>query len=161
MMNLAPFIETITNHILSVVKQEVTPVLFLTGEVISVAPLQIKISEKQILDEDSLLLSATVKETWINLPTTPTEGLEPADDIYMHRHQIIAETELANDGQGADHKHAINVYTEFALPKIRLWRGLKVGDVVRLLKVQEGQFYFVLEREETITNETVVEDGNE
>ena len=162
MMNLTPFLNTITDHVLSVMRQEQQePILFITGEVVSISPLQIKIDDKTILDKDSLLLSATVKETWIDIPTT-TDGETGQDGIFMHRHQIIAETELANDGgQGAqDHKHAINVYTEYALPRIRLWRGLIVGDVVRLLKVQDGQFYFVLEREEMITNETPQEEEN-
>lgn len=169
--DLTPMIETITDHVLAVVQQETSPVLFMTGEVISVAPLQIRISNKQTLNEDELLLSATVKETWIDIPTTPTpdgslstaegEG-DGTDGVFMHRHHIIGETEEANDGgQGAqNHKHTIDIYTQYALPKIRLWRGLIVGDVVRLLKIQDGQLYYVLEREEKITNETPeVEDG--
>lgn len=160
MMDLSEMLDIITDHVKSVLKQEQQePVLFLTGEVISINPLQIKINEKFTLDENSLLLSATVKETWIDIPTTP-ESEEGQDDVFMHRHEIDAETEYANDGQGSDHKHAIKIYTKYALPKIRLWRGLIVGDVVRLLKVQDGQFYFVLEREEMITNETPeVENG--
>lgn len=163
-LDLRPFVETITNHVMSVIQQETTPVLFMTGEVVSIQPLQIKISDKQTLTESELLLSATVKETWIDIPTTT--GAEPGEDagtdgVFMHRHHIVAQTEEANDGgQGAqNHKHNIDIYTKYALPKIRLWRGLKVGDVVRLLKVQEGQFYFVLEREEKITNETPQEEA--
>lgn len=163
MIDLTQFLEMITNHVSSVIQQESSPVLFLTGEVISVQPLQIRISDKITLDEDSLLLSATVKETWIDIPITT--GDEPGEDsgtdgVFMHRHHIVAETKEASDGgQGAQpHKHEIDIYTKYSLPKIRLWRGLAVGDVVRLLKVQEGQFYFVLEREETITNETVEEE---
>ena len=166
MMDLTPFINTITDYVLSVIKQEQQePVLFITGEVVSISPLQIKIDDKTILDEESLLLSATVKETWIDIPTTT--GAEAGEDngtdgVFMHRHHIVGETELANDGgQGAqNHKHAIDIYTKYDLPKIRLWRGLIVGDVVRLLKVQDGQFYFVLEREEMITNDTPQEEEN-
>lgn len=166
-MDLSDFVNTITDHVMSVIKQEQQePVLFITGEVISVNPLQIKINEKFILDENSLLLSATVKETWIDIPITT--GDEPSEDggtdgVFMHRHHIVGETELANDGgQGASpHKHQINIYTKYSLPKIRLWRGLAVGDVVRLLKIQGGQLYFVVEREEMISNETPeVENGN-
>lgn len=163
MMDLTKFLDGITNHVKNVIQQESSPVLFVTGEVVSIQPLQIKISDKMTLNEDSLLLSATVKETWIDIPTTPNEtgeieeGSEDggSDNVFMHRHHIVAETKEANDGgQGAqNHKHAIDIYTKYSLPKIRLWRGLKVGDVVRMLKVQEGQFYFVMEREEKITNE--------
>lgn len=124
----------------------------LSGTVQTVEPLTIKVSEKLTLSEKNLILSAFVQETWINVPTTPPE-LEPADGKYQHRHYIDAETELANDGQGADHKHAIKIYTEFAHPKILLWRGLQVGDVVYLLRVAKGQSYFVIQRQEGITNE--------
>lgn len=149
------FLEIVTNHVLNVLQQESDDMIFLTGEVVQINPLKIKINEQFSLDEDSLLLSATVKETWIDIPTT-TDGVTPEDGIFMHRHHISADTDEANDGgQGAqNHKHHIEIDTEFALPRIRLWRGLIVGDVVRLLKVQGGQFYFVMEREETITNET-------
>ena len=124
----------------------------LSGTVISVNPLQIKVGDKLTLNAKNLILSAFVQETWINVPTTPNP-LEPADGKYQHRHFIDAETELANDGQGADHKHAIKIYTEFAHPKILLWRGLQVADVVYLLRVAKGQSYFVLQRQEGITNE--------
>lgn len=124
----------------------------LTGTVTSVKPLKIEISDKLILNEKMLVLSEFVKETWINIPTTP-DPLEPADEKYQHRHYIDAETELANDGQGADHKHAIKIYTEFAHPKILLWRGLKVNDVVYLLRVAGGQTFYVLQRVEGVTNE--------
>lgn len=166
-MDLSEFLDLITNHVINVSRQESTPpVMFITGEVIAINPLRIKINEQFTLEEDSLLLSALVKETWIDIPiTTGTEAGEDngTDGVFMHRHHIVADTEEANDGgQGAsNHKHHIDIYTKFALPKIRLWRGLKIGDVVRLLKVQGGQYYYVLEREEMITNETpeVEEDG--
>lgn len=124
----------------------------LSGTVMNLSPLQIKVGDKLILNAKNLILSVFVQETWINVPTTPNP-LEPADGKYQHRHFIDAETELANDGQGADHKHAIKIYTEFAHPKILLWRGLQVGDVVYLLRVAKGQSYFVLQRQEGITNE--------
>jgi len=123
----------------------------LSGTVIGVNPLSIKIGDKITLTEKNLILSAFVQETWINIPTT--HGEEGSDGVFMHRHEIDAETELANDGQGADHKHAIKIYTEYALPKILLWRGLQIGDIVYLLRVAQGQSYFVLQRQEGITNE--------
>lgn len=123
-----------------------------SGRVTSVQPLKIKIGDKLELTEKNLILSAFVQETWINVPTTPNP-LESADGKYQHRHYIDAETELANDGQGADHKHAIKIYTEFADPKILLWRGLQVGDVVYMLRVARGQTYYVMQRQEGITNE--------
>ncbi len=160
MMDFTELLDTITNHVMSVIGQETQePVLFITGEVISIEPLQIKISDKTVLDSKSLLLSATVKETWIDIPTTPQDESAGSDGVFMHRHHVTGTTGEAGEGP---HTHTIDIYTEYALPKIRLWRGLVVGDVVRLLKVQDGQFYFVLEREEKITNETPEEEnGND
>lgn len=148
---------TIGNTILDVIKRgsQIPEFHFtdvLTGKVTGVQPLKIKIGDKLELTERNLILSAFVQETWINVPTTPNP-LEPGDGKYQHRHYIDGETELANDGQGADHKHAIKIYTEFANPKILLWRGLQVGDVVYLLRVAKGQTYFVMQRQEGITNE--------
>lgn len=165
-MDLSELLDIITDHVINVNRQEsIPPVMFITGEVIAINPLRIKINEQFTLEEDSLLLSALVKETWIDIPiTTGTEAGEDngTDDVFMHRHHIVGETEETNDGgQGAkSHKHKIDLYTKFSLPKIRLWRGLKVGDVVRLLKVQGGQYYYVLEREEMITNETPKEEDD-
>ena len=153
-------LDTITNHVLGVIQANDESMNFLTGEVIEINPLRIKINERFTLDESSLLLSALVKETYIQIPEPTDLNMEDAaDNIFQHRHEIDAETEEASDGHGM-HKHAIKIYTKFALPRIRLWRGLLVGDVVRLLKIQGGQLYFVLEREETITNEKAQEENN-
>lgn len=129
----------------------------LYGTVIKLNPLTIKISDKLILNEKNLILSAFVQETWIDIPTT--NGVEPGEDagtdgVFMHRHHIVGETELANDGQGSDHKHTIDIYTKYDLPKIRLWRGLELNDVVYLLRIARGQSYYVLQRVEGITNES-------
>lgn len=165
-LDLSEMVDTITDHVINVYNQEATsPTLFLTGEVISIDPLKIKINDQLTLDSNSLLLSTFVRETWVDIPTTNggTAGDDGGSDgVFMHRHHIVAETEEANDGgQGASaHKHKIDIYTKYALPRIRLWRGLIVGDVVRLLKVQGGQFYYVIEREEQITNEGEVKEEN-
>lgn len=130
-----------------------------TGTVTGLNPLKIKVGDKLELNEKVLILSAFVKETWIDIPTTT--GQEAGEDngtdgSFMHRHHIVGETELANDGgQGASpHKHSINIYTKYELPRIRLWRGLKVGDMVYMLRVGRGQTFFVLQRIQGITNET-------
>lgn len=149
-MELGKLILEATRQVNQVPEGQKTDVI--SGTVQTVNPLTIKISDKLVVDEANLILSCFVTETWINIPTTP-DPLSPADNKYQHRHYINAETELANDGQGADHKHAIKIYTEFAHPKILLWRGLQVGDVVYMLRVGQGQTYFVLQRIEGITNE--------
>lgn len=41
--------------------------------------------------------------------------------------------------------------TIIKIPNILLWRGLIVGDKVRVLRVNQGQMFYVIEREEGIT----------
>lgn len=121
------------------------------GEVTSVNPLKIKVENRLEIDETFLMLSAFVKEKWINIP-------EDADNQHIH---IIP----AIDSEGgvwqtdpaagpATHTHTISEWkTSLALQKIKLWRGLKVGDQVRMIRLQNGQLYYVLERVEGITND--------
>ena len=118
---------------------ETTDLLF--GVVTSVSPLKIKIDNRFEVDEKFLILSALVKETVIKIPER---------DANNHRHEIPQHT---TSSAGEDlHTHIIPAYkTNNALPDILLWRGLRVGDKVRILRVNKGQQFFVLEREEGIT----------
>ena len=121
------------------------------GEVTSVNPLKIKVENRLEIDETFLMLSAFVKEKWINIP-------EDADNQHIH-------TIPAVDSEGGvwqtdpaagpvTHTHTISEWkTSLALQKIKLWRGLKVGDQVRMIRLQNGQLYYVLERVEGITND--------
>ena len=118
---------------------ETTDLLF--GVVTSVSPLKIKIDNRFEVDEKFLILSALVKETVIKIPER---------DANNHRHEIPQHT-TSPAGEGP-HTHIIPTYnTNNALPDILLWRGLQVGDKVRILRVNKGQQFFVLEREEGIT----------
>ena len=117
---------------------ETTDLLF--GVVTSVSPLKIKIDNRFEVDEKFLILSALVKETVIKIPTR---------DANNHRHEIPQST--TQSGGSPPHSHIILAYnTNNALPDILLWRGLRVGDKVRILRVNKGQQFFVLEREEGI-----------
>jgi len=118
---------------------ETTDLLF--GVVTSVSPLKIKIDNRFEVDEKFLILGALVKETIIKIPTR---------DANNHRHVIPqSTTQQAGD---PPHSHVIPSYnTNNALSDILLWRGLRVGDKVRILRVNQGQQFYVLEREEGIT----------
>lgn len=70
-------------------------------------------------------------------PTIPNPSFDPS---------TITPTPSLNLG----HAHVIKP----ALPKIKLWRGLKVGDTVRMFRVGRGQLFYVFEREEGITNDS-------
>jgi hypothetical protein len=117
---------------------ETTDLLF--GEVTSVSPLKIRIDNRFEVDEQFLILSALVKETIVQVPTAETA---------MHSH-IIPEHTTGSGGTGP-HTHTIPEMTTYsALPSITLWRGLIVGDKVRLLRVANGQMFYVIEREEGV-----------
>ena len=117
---------------------ETTDLLF--GEVTSVSPLKIRVDNRFEVDEQFLILSALVKETIIQVPTAETS---------MHSHTIPGHT--TNSGGADPHTHTIpEMTTRSALPSITLWRGLIVGDKVRLLRVANGQMFYVIEREEGV-----------
>lgn len=113
------------------------------GEVTSVSPLKIKVENRFEIDETFLLLSAFVREKWINVPE---------DANFKHTHPIPEwQTDPAGPGP---HTHTIPAWvTEMDFPKIKLWRGLKVGDQVRMIRLKNGQLYYVIERVEGITND--------
>ena len=122
---------------------ETTDLLF--GVVTSVSPLKIKIDNRFEVDEKFLILSALVKDTVINIPAIDASYRE--DKQHLH---VIPEHTTEPGGSG--HTHKISAWTtELALPSIRIWRGLRVGDKVRILRVNKGQQFYVLEREEGIT----------
>lgn len=117
---------------------ETTDLLF--GEVTSVSPLKIRVDNRFEVDEQFLILSALVKETIIHIPTAETS---------MHSHTIPTHT--TNSGGTGPHTHTIPEMTTYsALPSITLWRGLIVGDKVRLLRVANGQMFYIIEREEGV-----------
>ena len=112
------------------------------GTVTSVSPLKIKV-DKLELTESFLILSALCKETIIKIPDSVTA---------THTHTIKAHsTNPAVVGDHGIHSHTISeIRTESALPDITLWRGLQVGDEVRMIRCCQGQKYYVLERKEGI-----------
>ncbi len=118
---------------------ETTDLLF--GVVTSVSPLKIKIDNRFEVDEKFLILSALVKKTVIKIP-------EREENKHSH---VIPQHTTSPAGEGP-HTHTIpEMSTYSALPDILLWRGLIVGDKVRVLRVNQGQMFYVLEREEGIT----------
>lgn len=123
---------------------EMKPTELLYGEVTSDNPLKIKVDNRFELDETFLILSQNVRETWIKIPE---------QNDFKHIHEIPQwRTELG--GSVDPHTHIIKPWkTEEALPEIKLWRGLKTGDKVLMLRVKKGRQYFVLERVEGVKND--------
>lgn len=98
------------------------------GRVTSVAPLTVQIDDKNVVTGDMLVVGALCKETIIDIPF-------PEKGQVKHQHQAI------HDGY---HN------TTMELPKIQLWRGLNVGDIVVMIRFAQGQKYFILQRKEGI-----------
>lgn len=110
------------------------------GEVKSISPLMIKVDNRFDITEEFIILSALCQEAIIKVPT---------EAITKHVHTVPQHT--TDPGGGPVHTHTVQpIITISAMPEIRLWRGLQVGDNVRMLRINEGQSYFVLEREEGI-----------
>lgn len=107
------------------------------GEVISLSPLEIKVDGRFNIGEQFILLSVLCREQII----TVTNIENP-----KHEH-IIRESVTLPSGED-EHIHKIEkAVTEKALSQITLWRGLKVGDKVRMLRVSEGGLFYVIERD--------------
>lgn len=124
--------------LMAVLKNLIPPdtdiVLLQYGEVIELNPLKLQLENNLIVDEDFLLLSNNVKEQIIKIPN----AIAP-----KHNHTIEAtSTSSAGD---PSHSHTIAERdTLDSLETITLWRGLKVGDRVILIPIQNG--YYVTER---------------
>lgn len=100
------------------------------GEVTSVSPLKVKVDNRE-LTEAFLILGALCQETII--PRTADS------DTYIfetpHGHAGV------HGGTSADN---CGIY------QIKLWRGLKVGDKVMMIKLARGQKYYILQRKEGV-----------
>lgn len=131
--------------------------LCLTGEVTAVNPLKIRVKNYE-LGEDNLVLDVRCTEQWIKVPK---------DGANKHKHKISAKTELAMagvTGQASEapngHQHNIEIETEDALPEICLWRELRVGDKVRIIRLEGGAIHWVTGRiESNIANDSSEEGG--
>lgn len=122
---------------------EMKPTELVYGEVTSDSPLKIKVDNRFELDETFLILSQNVRETWIKIPE---------QDDFKHFH--IVPVWKTDEGGAPPHIHTISPWkTEEALPKIKLWRGLKTGDKVLMFRVKQGGQYLVLERVEGVKND--------
>lgn len=113
------------------------------GEVTSAAPLKVKVENRE-LTETFLIVGALCKETHIY-----TDNIIKQD----HVHHITPST--TEEGGEPTHSHtvpAMNTENPDAAKDfdILLWRGLRVGDRVLMLKVGRGQKYYIMQREEGV-----------
>lgn len=119
------------------------------GQVTSVKPLKVKVENRE-LTESFLILGALCKETHIS---------GAAFTIPTHTHTVPQNSTEPSDVPGVNigtgsHTHVVPSITsepsKSTPTDVLLWRGLRVGDRVLMLKVGRGQKYFIMQREEGI-----------
>ena len=100
------------------------------GEVTSVSPLKVKVDNRE-LTEAFLILGALCQETIIPRETDSDTYIfeNPHGHIGVH---------------GPTSKDNCDIY------QIKLWRGLRVGDRVMMIKLGRGQKYYILQRKEGV-----------
>lgn len=112
------------------------------GVVTSVNPLKVKVENRE-LTESFLILGALCKETHIY-----------TDYIIKHNHRHVVPVTTTEVAGEHPHAHQISARdTDPVKPHdndydIMLWRGLRKGDKVLMLKVARGQKYYIMQREE-------------
>lgn len=112
------------------------------GKVVSTSPLKISVEGRE-LTSSFLILSPLCTQYTIK-----------SQKEYGHTHPIPATDTLP--GGDPSHSHAIapwntEPYPAGHLHEIIVWRGIVPGDTVIMLKVGKGQKYYVLHREEGLS----------
>lgn len=124
------------------------------GKVTSVNPLKVKL-DKIELTETFLIVGALCQETIIK---TSQQGITPyvltvpshsTESVSGHTHSY-GSSSTQSAGQ---HQHNVSpVEVSYTPPDLMLWRGLKVGDEVYMIKMARGQKYYIIQRKEGITD---------
>ena len=125
---------------------------FVMGTVATVNPISIKVGNL-ILPEDFLMLSPFCVEVKVDLThnheTSATIG-ETELGAHTHTVKVSSSTYTTAETDLGSHTHEAEVSSENGLGILTLWRGLKVGDNVLMLRGAGGQKYYVLQRQEGI-----------
>jgi len=95
------------------------------GEVLSVSPVSIRVSDKLVLNENQVVLSDKVTDYVVEITENPLCPENPSNDSDFKRRK-----------------------------KYILYNGLKVGESVIMIKAFGGQMYFVIDRTARGTNKT-------
>lgn len=123
---------------------------FVMGKVINTNPLTIQVGLVKIT-EDFLMLSPFCVDTSINLTHThKISGTTNSTNLGSHLHSVTINSSnyATSETNLGSHSHTIQISDESGLGIVKLWRGLKVGDDVLMLKSANGQKYYVLQRQE-------------
>lgn len=117
----------------------------IVGEVTSVKPLKVKVENRE-LTESFLIVGALCRESHIY-----TDNVKKLN----HSHSILEMSTQSASAGDSSHSHYISKHITDSKPEecefdILLWRGLKIGDKVLMLKVAQGQKYYIMQRQEGV-----------
>lgn len=141
MNNLKKLIESIAKYTQATSSVKSSELLY--GIIATLEPLSVKISTfKEPITEEFLVLGQMCRPHTVTIP---------------HKHEYNGITELANDGQGADHQHEIKQqitedlhvgtggYSQESVI-LEIYPKLQVGDIVLMFSFNDGQKYYIAER---------------
>lgn len=148
-------------------QEQSKPTVILTGNVISMKPLKIQVSQKLILGAPQLILSRNVTDFEIEMTvehlteeykniidTTHNHGTASFDEQTSHKHVDGAglETEAAEIKTVHSHNDAGGIYDlshshEYKGKKtFKVHNALKTGEKVILIRENGGQRFYVIDR---------------
>ena len=141
MSNLKKLIESIAKYTQATSSVKSSELLY--GTIVTLEPLSVKISTfKEPITEEFLVLGQMCRPHTVTIP---------------HKHEYNGITELANDGQGADHQHEIKQqitedlhvgtggYSQESVV-LEIYPKLQIGDIVLMFSFNDGQKYYIAER---------------
>ena len=108
------------------------PVNFMTGIVESVQPLTINVEKRITINENNIILTDNVSDyfTWFEFSDSNIK-------------QEVANWDLEEEDKSDNYKISFESPVKH---KIKIYNGLKIGEKVLLLRVQQGQMFIVLNR---------------
>ena len=112
------------------------PVAVCFGEVISTEPLKINVEQKMTLETAQLVLSRNVTDYTVDITVDHT-----TENETQHIHAIIDTYTGSGTSQPTTHKHDYAGRKSFLIHN-----ALTAGDIVILMRTQDGQKYIVLDR---------------
>lgn len=103
-------------------------------------------------------LGAPIQFAPLSAPTKPNPNYDPSlpEDPVTNPKEIPDMSKVPNPTiLNCSHAHTMQP----ALPEILLWRGLKVGDKVKILRLTGGSIHYIMERVERLDNPGEVDDS--
>ena len=123
-------------------KTSLTDLMF--GTVTSIDPLKIMVENRFEVDSNFLLLSPFC----INIPSHNHTASASEHIVPKHKHFLDeSSSEETQENSEVTLNHSIKIVeANPSTIEVVIWGGLQVGDKVSLLRVAEGQKYYVLDR---------------